>query len=90
MGTTKPTLVLYGLALFASFEYPELCLYCRSCNITMTVLMGMTCYQKEYPMITWEESDMFCFIGDNGFIDSSPDLDYTLVVLQIGLKIQSC
>lgn len=29
-------------------------------------------------MITWEESDMFCFIGDNGFIDSSPDLDYTL------------
>ena len=33
---------------------------------------------------------MFCFIGDNGFIDSSPDLDYTLVVLQIGLKIQSC
>ena len=44
MGTTKPTLVLYGLALFASFEYPELCLYCRSCNITMTVLMGMTCY----------------------------------------------
>lgn len=44
MGTTKPTLVLYGLALFASFEYPELCLYCRSCNIIMTVLMGMTCY----------------------------------------------
>ena len=41
-------------------------------------------------MITWEESDMFCFIGDSGFIDSSPDLDYTLVVLQIGLKIQSC